>query len=157
MFNKTLKVVCILWWRQNSRNSRNRKWEFNVNVGIIHYTRQQLRTKQRKEETVQQTMWPQQRFTITVGQAHKVSFRARGLKTILTANSEGSRAVPSCLCCFLGHPRQPRVETRGAFSIWKQRDWPFPTFAGGKKVNEWNNLPTFLLLRVDMCKCGVMI
>lgn len=69
-----------------------------------------------KEET-KQAMWPQQRFTITVGRAHKVSFRARGLKTILTANSEGSQAAPSCLCCFLGHPRQPRVETSGAFSI----------------------------------------
>lgn len=36
-----------------------------------------------KEETVQQTMWPQQRFNITVGQAHKVSFRVGGLKTFL--------------------------------------------------------------------------
>lgn len=63
-----------------------------------------------KQETVQQTMWLQQRFNVTVGQAHKVSLWVRGMKTILTTNLGGIRAASSCLRCFLGHSCQPRLE-----------------------------------------------
>lgn len=65
-----------------------------------------------KQETVQQTMWLQQRFNVMVGQAHKVSLWVRGMKTVLTTNLGGIRPAPSCLRCFLGHSCQPRLEAR---------------------------------------------
>lgn len=39
-----------------------------------------------KRESVRQTMRPQQRFNVTLGQALQVSLRARAMKTILTTN-----------------------------------------------------------------------
>lgn len=94
-----------------------------------------------RQETVEQTMWLQQRFNATVGQARKVSLWVRGMKTILTTNLGGIRAAPSCLRYFRGHSSQPRPEARKADLVCRQvrckNQWNRPLLpsAGGTRLN----------------------